>query len=183
LEGSAVARRYARALYEAAEAAGATDKVGEDLAAVTGAVWGDDRLREFFLSDRVPAQAKKELIARLAGEDVHRLARNLLLLAVDKRREDQLPGMARAYAGIRDRARGIADAEIRTAVEVGPDERRRIEQAVAARLGREVRVSFVVQPSLVGGLQVRVDDRLIDASLRSRLERLRDHLAQAKVGV
>jgi len=183
LDVSAVARRYARALYQAAEAAEAVDQVGQDLASVVGAVWGDDRAWEFFRSDRVPAPAKKELIRELAARGVHPLTRNLLLLVVDKRREEHLGGIERAYAALRDRARGISEAEVRTAVDLGPDERRHIEQTLAARLDRPVRVSFTVDPSLVGGLQIKVDDKLIDASLRSRLERLRDHLRQAKVGV
>lgn len=193
-QGSAVARRYARALFQAAQGAKATAEVGRDLKTAVEAIWDDERLRVFMTGDRVAAEAKKRLVAGLAaavgagtsqGEarGLHLLVRNFLWLAVDKRREAYVPDVARAYQALADRAEGLVDVEVRTAVELGEDGRRKLGAALAGKLGRRVRANFVVDPSLIGGLQVKVDDRLFDASLRRRLERLGEHLAKARVGV
>jgi F-type H+-transporting ATPase subunit delta len=117
------------------------------------------------------------------GSGLHHLVRNFLLLAVDKRREAYVAEVARAYALLADRAEGLVDVEVRTAVELGEESRGRLHETLAGKLERRVRVSFVIDPSLVGGIQVKVDDRLFDASLRRRLDRLGEHLAKARVGV
>jgi len=193
-QGSAVARRYAQALFQAAQGAKATAEVGRDLKTAVAAIWDDERLRVFMTGDRVAAEAKKRLVAGLAaavgagtsqGEarGLHLLVRNFLWLAVDKRREAYVPDVARAYQALADRAEGLVDVEVRTAVELGEDGRRKLGAALAGKLGRRVRANFVVDPSLIGGLQVKVDDRLFDASLRRRLERLGEHLTKARVGV
>lgn len=201
-QGSAVARRYAQALFQAAQGAKATAEVGRDLKTAVAAIWDDERLRVFMTGDRVPAEAKKRLVAGLAaavgagpakgspggpsqgeGRGLHLLVRNFLWLAVDKRREAYVPEVTRAYQALADRAEGLVDVEVRTAVELGEDGRKKLGEALTGKLGRRVRANFVVDPSLIGGLQVKVDDRLFDASLRRRLERLGEHLAKARVGV
>jgi len=195
VHGGAVARRYAQALFEAARGAGATAEVGRDLALAVAALWGEEKPRVLFTGDRLPAEAKKRLVVALCagtakgvsgeagGSGLHHLVRNFLLLAVDKRREAYVAEGARAYALLADRAEGLVDVEVRTAVELGEDGRGRLQETLAGKLGRRVRVSFVIAPSLVGGIQVKVDDRLFDASLRRRLDRLGEHLAKARVGV
>ncbi|HCW50671.1 MAG TPA: ATP synthase F1 subunit delta [Clostridiales bacterium] len=183
LKGSVVARRYARALYEAAAAAGAPDAVGRDLRAAVGAIWGEEGLREFLLSERVASGAKKRLVRELTGRGVHRLVRNLLLLTVDKRRTSYLPEIVELYGLLEDRARGVARVEVRTAVPLDEPARREMESVLSAKLGRRVRLSFKVDPSILGGVQVKVDDRLLDASLKRRLERLGERLAKVRVGV
>jgi len=195
--GSKVARRYAQALYEAAEARQAAEAVRDLLDATVAALWGDPSVRTFFLSDRVPGAAKKRLVEetlapheRTAGPDENRaqsealrLVRNCLFLVIDKRREAYLPEIVRSLASLVDRARGLVDVEVRTAVELGEADRDWLGRTLASRLGRPLRPRFVADPSLLGGLVVKVDDRLFDASFRRRLERLGEHLAKARVGV
>lgn len=201
--GSVVARRYARALFEAAEAAGAAVNVGRDLEAVVSALWADEQLRVFFLSERAPAEAKKRLIEELTcgGEPtaarpetgakapasgtargVHPYVRSFLLLVVDKRREAFVPDMAREYGALADRAQGLTDVQVRTAVPLEKKDQDALASVLAGKLGRQVRLVFAVNPALLGGVQIKVDDKLFDASLKRRLERLREHLAKPRVG-
>jgi len=180
-KGSVIARRWAQALFEAARDAGAVAEVGRDLQAVVDALWGDEAVRRFFLSDRTPVEAKKRLIT--SGPGPHRLVRNFVLLCLDKRREAYLPDMAFTYRTLVDRSEGVVEAEVRTAVQLPQADRDRLEAALSAKLRRRVRTKFIVEPSLIGGLAVRIDDRLFDASLKRRLERLRERLAGAGAGV
>jgi F-type H+-transporting ATPase subunit delta len=195
-QGSSIARRYARALFEAAQAAGVTAEVGRDLAVAVAVIWGDDKVRAFFTGNRTPTEAKKRLVTqacgwgddpagggREMGKGLERLVGNFLLLAVDKRREEYVAEVAGVYASMVDRAAGLVDVEVRTAVDLGEGGRDKLSQALAEKLGRRVRTSFVIDPSLLGGLEIKIDDRLFDASLRRRLVRLGEHLAKARVGV
>lgn len=180
---STLARRYARALYEAATAAEAAGQVGDDLVALVASIWQDAGRAAFFQSGQVAAGDKKQLIRELGGDRCHQLVTNLACLSVDKRRESYLPEIARQYGVLLDRAQGISDVEVRTAVPLGAPEQESFTVSLTAKLGGRVRVNFVVDPSIVGGVQVKAADKLFDASLRRRLERLGEHLAKARVGV
>ncbi len=197
--GSTIARRWARALFEAAQGANSTAEVGRDLQAAVSALWGDDEVRRLLLGDRVPVEAKRRLVSALSGAGaaagagpastagrqggMHRLVSNFLLLALDKRREAYVPEMASVYTTLSDRAQGLIEVEVRTAVDLTEAGRENLRSVLASKLGRQVRTDFVVDPLLMGGLCIRVDDRLFDASLRRRLQRLGEQLAKARVGV
>ena len=75
-----------------------------------------------------------------------------------------------------DRSRGIVAATVTSAAPLSPDEARAVGARVQAMTGKQVRLSATVDPDLIGGLIVRVGDQWIDASVRGRLERLRDQL-------
>ncbi len=181
-KGSTIARRWSQALFEAAS--DEFVRVGRDLQAVVDSLWGDDQARAYLESDRVALGTKKEFVRTLAKAKVHRLVLNCLLLAIDKRREGFMPGIAAAYGTLSDKAQGLTEVEVRTAVELPEANRQNLGRTLAGKLGESrLKTKFLVDPSLLGGLQVRVDDRLFDASLRRRLERLGEQLAKARVGV
>jgi F-type H+-transporting ATPase subunit delta len=110
------------------------------------------------------------------GSDVRPEAMNLILLMVRRGRPGQIPRMIDRFGELLRAERGIALAELRTARELEPQQR----DAVVARLqeltGDRVEVNEIVDESLIGGIAVRIGDRLYDASVRSRLERLRARL-------
>lgn len=177
-------------MFEAAEGAGAVSEVGRGLASAASAIWGDHRLRAFIEGERVPVEAKKKLIGEMAEAaggggrrgGLHPLVRNFLLLAIDKRREAYVPEAAMVFASLADRAAGVVNAEVRTAVELDDVGRRNLQEVLAGKFGDKLRLHFVVDPALVGGLVVKIEDRLFDASLKRRLARLGEHLAKARVG-
>lgn len=184
-KGSAIARRWAQALFEAAAAQGATVEVGRDLRALLESLWGSEEARRFLLGDRTSIEDRKKLVRGLldAAGGGPRLVRSFVLLALDKRREAYLPDMAEAYGALLDRSQGLVEVEVRTAVELPAADRDGLRNVIASKLDRKIRTNFVVDSSLLGGLQIRVDDRLFDASLKRRLERLGEQLANARVGV
>ncbi|RJQ09219.1 MAG: ATP synthase F1 subunit delta [Bacillota bacterium] len=182
-QGSLIERRYAQALFQAARNAGTVDEVERELDAVVRALFEDTPVRDYFLSDRAGLKAKRDLVLKAAAGAGQYLVRNFLLLCVDKRRERSLPGILRVFTALADKARGIVDAQVRTAVDIGPEGRADLEKTLTRTIGQRVRVNFAVDPALIGGLVLKVDDRLYDASLARRLERLAEHLAKARVGV
>ncbi|HXG40781.1 MAG TPA: ATP synthase F1 subunit delta, partial [Candidatus Limnocylindrales bacterium] len=113
---------------------------------------------------------------RLLGPRVTRQVLNLARLLTEKNRIELAPAIAREYATLLNRARGIVEAVVTTARPLGPDEVAEVRRKVEELAGAAVDLRVVVDPSLIGGLTVRVGDRLLDASVRGRLERLRARL-------
>jgi F-type H+-transporting ATPase subunit delta len=175
VNGSVVARNYAEALLAAAAAHGAGDveRYGRLLDAVAGAVQADERIAVVLESPRVAKTTKAELLAR-ALEDVAPLELVRFLQAVVRRGRQGLFGeMTREYQALVDVKLNRVHAGVTLAEE--PDGR--LEQQIVARLteaiGKDVRAHFRADRSILGGVIVRVGDRIFDGSVRRKLATLR----------
>lgn len=173
-----VAKRYARALFEVAEARGHLEDVASQLDELVSAYQSERALRRFLTHPVIPAEEKKALIDRLAdGAWVEEL-RNLLHLLVDRGRVSALPALAEAFRRLANEARGVADAVVTTAVPLPESTQADIAERLGRALGKRVRVTNVVDPSILGGLIVRVGNRVIDGSVRSQLNRFQQTLVR-----
>lgn len=181
MTGSRVGRRYAAALFEMGRERGLVDRYVEELQVVVRVLDTQPMLRGLLENPRVPV-ARKEELARQSFPELSPEVRNLIRLLLRKRREGYLGAVLAELARMRDEAEGITSAEVRTAVPL-PDEtvdriRRRLEQV----LGRRLRLRVEVRPELIGGLVVQIGDRRLDASLRRRLQLLRERIASGAAG-
>jgi F-type H+-transporting ATPase subunit delta len=103
--------------------------------------------------------------------------RNLILLLVRRGRIEQLPRVAAEFARRDDERNGLTHATATSAAPLGEDEIRAIASRLETITGGRIALDTNVDPSLLGGVVVRIGDRLIDGSVRGRLERLRNQLA------
>ncbi|MBJ7610406.1 MAG: F0F1 ATP synthase subunit delta [Candidatus Dormibacteraeota bacterium] len=174
MASSVIARRYASAYFDVARDDGAVEKRGEDLARaaetlsngeVVGAL-GNPRLA---VVDRV--NLALDLI-----DGVGESARNLCRLLVERNRISALPGVLEQYRILADRARGLVRAQVTTATEVTDSLRGLIADALRERFGADVEIEMSRDPSIIGGLVLRVGDRVIDNSLRTHLQQLQASL-------
>jgi F-type H+-transporting ATPase subunit delta len=168
------ARRYAEAAFQVAGESDALDRWQADLA-VLDETLALPELRAVIEHPAV-AFADKERILRRAAADVGAEPLNLVLLMIRRGRPGAIPAMRRHFEELVRRQRGIARAEIRSALALDKEDRAALERILARLAGREVELTELVDPSLIGGISVRIGDRLYDASIRSRLERLRARL-------
>ena len=168
------ARRYAEAAFEIGRADGTLDQWEADLARLRDALEQED-LRALAEHPAVPF-ADKERILRRAVTDVADEAMNLVLLMVRRGRPRAIARMTEHFADLVRRERGVALAEIRTALPLGDAQRTEVRDRLAELTGDRIEINEVVDESLIGGITVRIGDRLYDASVRSRLERLRARL-------
>jgi F-type H+-transporting ATPase subunit delta len=170
-------RMYARALYEAAKEKGRVDAVREELEDFVQAQREVPELRELLrnpqLDHRLKASALEEL---LGGEE--ELVRNFLLLLAEKNRAGEIEEIARDFERLVAEAEGILDAELTTAVELSDEEAREVIEQIEKASGRKVEATRNVDPDLIGGLVLQVGSLRLDASVRGRLKRLRQELAQ-----
>jgi F-type H+-transporting ATPase subunit delta len=172
----AVAHRvYAEALLAAAGEKGRLAEVREDLAEFAAAVESNEELRSFFRNPQIEPHVKRDALAALLG-DADELVRNFIRLLAEKGRAGELHEIAREFEALVAQDQGILDVELTTAVELSQNEFDELVARVGRASGRKVRASRVVDPDLVGGLVLQIGSRRLDASIRGRLERLRQEL-------
>lgn len=170
-----VGRRYAQGVFQLAEADRNIDGWRSQLEQLD-ALLQDDLLRAAFANPAVPTPRRLELAQKL-GSDLRPEARNLLRLLIEHRRTSEMPEIRREFDRMADAAQGIVNATLITAVALDDADRQRYEQELARRLGRKVRLEHRRDPQLIGGATVQIGDHLIDGSVRTQLDRLRQRLA------
>lgn len=178
---SGVAHRYATALFELAQENGALDAVAASLDAFNGMVGESADLARLIESPAFTAEEQVGAInAILAKAGITGIAANFIGLVASKRRLFALPGMIRGYKRLVAEAKGIVSAEVTVAEEPSPKRLEEIRAALVGVAGKDVDLSVKVDPALIGGLIVKMGSRMVDASLKTKLNSIR--LAMKEVG-
>lgn len=170
-----IARVYAGALYEAAVDAGSVEAVRGDLAAFVGALAESTELRALLLDKRMSGEEKKQALMQLT-EGGDGLVRNFLRVLVDKRRETVLEEVYSLFEQKAEADAGVVKVELATAVPVPDTVRQSLLKSLESSLGKKVELTITVDEAVLGGVKLRIGDRIADASLRHRLEGLRARL-------
>ena len=170
------ARRYAQAAFDIAVADGTIDQWRSELDDIAS-VLAESELARNFADDRVPLEERYALVERVL--DISPKATNLAKLLVQKGRSRGARFVERAFSRMADERENRVDVEIASAVELAADHLASIEKSLAESLGKTIRATVRVDPSLVGGVVIRVGDKLIDGSVRTRLRRLHRQLEGA----
>lgn len=174
----AVAGRYAEALYEIAVQNKLVDQLEEELKAVVGVLEESVQLKKILFHPRITADQKKEVLKGLFEGRISEVAMNFLGILVERQRENYLADITAYFTDLANKARNISDVKVTSAVELTDDEKKRLADAMAKCTGKKVRLSYDVDPKLLGGVVVRVGDKVIDSSVLARLQTLREHLRQ-----
>ena len=172
---SAYARSYARALVEAAPKREDVEKLIDGAGAVARAIGSDARLKEFFAAPAIPREAKERALQSLgekAGMDA--FGRRFLAVVLGNGRILHLSEILAAAREELDRVAGIAQAHVRVAAPIGPEEERRIAAALAKSLGNDVRLQVAIDESILGGFVAKIGSRVIDASVASAIARFQE---------
>ena len=180
--GGSAPRRYAEAVFEIAGRDHALDRWRDDLR-LAAEVTANDTIARAVNSPMKPLSEREAIVEQLLSGRISKPAFNLVRLLVQRGNLDLLGPIAAEYQRLLNRERGIVSALVTSATPLTGDEDTAIRARVAQLTGTTVDVETAVDPALIGGLTVRIGDRLIDASVRGRLERLREQLlAGARVG-
>jgi F-type H+-transporting ATPase subunit delta len=175
---SARARRYASAAFDVASVTGDYDTWLNTLQEFAR-ILQMPSAQIMFASPAVPTPEKRAALDKLLP-NTPPMVRNFFHILAERDRLAQVPGIAEALRDLINQRRGIITAEVTTAVALDADMQRLVAERLAAYLNRapdKVTISSRVDPAIIGGVVARVGDRLIDDSVRGRLERLRSTLA------
>ena len=136
-------------------------------------------LRSLLQHPAIPFAEKERVLRRVMGSGVAAAPINMVLLMVRRGRPGAIDRMIERFTELLRRHRGISLAEIRTALPLDDGQRVEIVARLRALTGSQIEIDETVDSDLIGGIAVRIGDQLYDASVRSRLERLRARLTTA----
>lgn len=174
--GSSAVRRYAEAAFQLATRDDALDAYGDGLDLAVRMVGGDEVLG-ILRNPARPLDDRLQLVETLLAKRVPAQVLNLVGLLVKRGKVDRIATVAAEYRRLLDRERGVVQAVASAASPLNAGETEALARRVAQMTGRTVDLRVEVDATLIGGLTVRVGDTLYDASVRGRLERLRERLA------
>jgi F-type H+-transporting ATPase subunit delta len=166
------AKRYAQAAFDLAKDQGKLDQWEHDLQSLVDVVQNPE-MTVFFENPAVPAEAKQHVIEEVLPRPDQQYSRNFALLLLERDRLSEIPGVLEFYHELMLEDRGIAIAEVTTAIELTPDEQRAIEERLSQILGKTILMRPRVDPSIIGGIVARVGDDLLDGSVATQLTQLK----------
>jgi F-type H+-transporting ATPase subunit delta len=171
---SGVAGRYAAALFELANESGKADAVSADLQRFTTLIEGSSDLKRLVNSPVFTTEQQQAAISAILDKaGISGIAGNFILLVAQKRRLFFLSAMIRAYEALLAEKKGIVPAEV-TVAEPMPDQMLTdLKSALAKTAGRDVSLAVKINPDIIGGMVVKLGHRMIDASLKTKLNALR----------
>ncbi|NHC38508.1 F0F1 ATP synthase subunit delta [Bacillus sp. MM2020_1] len=172
MSNSMVAKRYALALFQIAKETGALGVIEEELRVVKEVVQYNPDLKVVLNSSKLSKEEKKEII-KAAFTSVNVNVLNTLLILIDRHREDQIVDVANEFLELANNEMGIAEAKVYSIRELTDAEREAISSVFAKKVGKKsLKIENIVDSNLLGGIRLRIGNRIYDGSLRGKLDRL-----------
>lgn len=173
-----VAKRYAKALFEAAQSRNLVSPVEEELKLIVNALAENEALELLLQHPKLDFEAKKNMLTAVFQAAVSDIVLNTMLLLVERGRGSLFPALYDYYVSISNEALGQADALVYSPVPLSEQEKLSVSAQFGKLIGKTVRVENQVDPNLLGGIQVKIGDRLYDGSLSGKLSRMETRLKQ-----
>lgn len=168
-----IASRYATALFDLADKAGTLDLVAADLKTLQELIAESSDLRRMLVSPFLKRDIQKRAILALAEKaELGVLTRKFIGLVAEHRRLSYLPHIIMAYHDYLAERKNVVDVKVRSAVALSAKQKASLEDIVKKAVQREAIVDISVDPELLGGMLVQVGSRMVDGTLRSKLQRL-----------
>jgi F-type H+-transporting ATPase subunit delta len=177
---SEVFEPYAQALMSLAKSHNLVDRFGDDIVSLLGVLKESQDLEAFLANPITNAEAKKGVIRQIVGDSLHPYLLNFLLLLVDRRRIGFVGGIFRKFQALLRELRQTVLAEVTSAVELTDAQKQAVREKVVSMMGaQQVELETRIDPSLIGGVIIKVGSQVIDASLKGQLRRIGIRLASA----
>ena len=170
---SKVSVRYANSLLGSATEKGSLNKVAKDMELVYSVIKASGELSRTLSSPIVKAQIKSSILEEIFKKKISKETMDFLKFVVEKNRENLLESIVNKFLELRDQKLGIVNVNVRSAVELGDDQKKKLKEKFEKLLNKKVRFNFTVDPDVVGGFVAKVGDTVYDASLKNQLEVLK----------
>lgn len=173
MQTTKAARRYAKALMGMAQELDQIEAIYEDMDLIYGTISDSRELVLFLKSPVVKSSDKESVLKKIFSDKVSQSTNQFFTLMVEKDREDQLGEIAAAYLKMYDEYKGIQHIDVVVAQQLDENQEKVLRQSLEKRTGKTVRMKVSVDESIKGGAKVRIDDTVIDGSVKYKLEELR----------
>jgi F-type H+-transporting ATPase subunit delta len=175
MNDSKISVRYSRALFETAREKNIVEKINSDMIFILE-LSKTPEMKEFLENPVIAPSKKTAVFHKMLDGNVNETTLSLIDLLVKNGREVFLTGIARAFIHETYLNKGITEAVLTTAIPVDASVRRQISDLVEKNFSTRVELKEVVNPDIIGGFILRVDDNYIDASVRNKLRKVRNEL-------
>jgi F-type H+-transporting ATPase subunit delta len=173
-----IARVYARSLFEVAQEQEKLDEVRDQIGEFADALSESRELQTFFFSPYFSTEEKKEGLGK-ALEGAEDIVGNFLAVLIENHRMPALFRIRREIDAMWQDVNQLLPVQITSAIELDEAVTKQIGDEIGRQTGRKVELTSTVDPDVLGGIVVRVGNSILDASIRTRLERLRKQVARA----
>lgn len=176
MSSSTVAKRYALALFKLSKEQGLLERIESELRIVKQMFVEYPQLKTILKSPNISKEDRKAII-QTSFQSLHAYVLNTFMLLIDRQREDHMEEMVDEYIELVNDDKGVADAIVYTVRPLKGGESDAISSSFAAKVGKQsLRIKNVVDSDLLGGVKIRIGNRIYDGSLRGKLERLERQL-------
>ncbi len=178
---SAVARRYAKALYDIAKEESSVERTQRELVAAADAWDTSPELRGVFENPAFSPEQRKSVVVAIAQRiGASRTVTNVLSMLADRRRMRNVREIADAFVGKVEAASGRVRAEVTTAAALPDAYYVELAKVLKGAIGRDVTITKKVDPSIIGGVVTRVGDTVFDGSITNRLQDIKNQLLSTR---
>jgi F-type H+-transporting ATPase subunit delta len=180
---SEIAHRYAQALFDVARDTGRLDEHLTQLLVLRDLVAHTPEFLQFLSAPHIDQRRKIQLLRRTLGTRFLPTTLRFVEVLTSSGRVSVITNVIEAFEKLVDRWRGVRDAVVRTAVALDDAQRQQVQFALESLLRARLKIGFLVDPELIGGIIVQSEDTMIDGSVRGELQRLKYQLEKASLGV
>ena len=173
---STIADRYAIAMIDLGEKTDQLDAFHTDFNTINATVSSNPELSTFLTHPIIPLNEKKELIEKIFVGSISQYALNLVRLLLDRNRVFLLPAVASHYSELLNKKRNISIANVITAIEIDEETQNRIKNKLQSILNQNITIKSEIDPEIIAGMVVKVGDKTIDGSIRTKLENMKRQL-------
>jgi len=181
MDQSAITVRYAKAFFSAAKEKKKLGKLKEDLQLVLNVCNTSDDFILLLESPIVKTSKKANLVSMIFSGKIDEMTLNFLLLIVNNKREIHIPGICRNFLDLTRKDQNIKSAVLTTAADVDAATLKKVEELLAKELNASVELSTQVNPDILGGLVLRIDDKQYDASVATQLKKIKQDLLETEL--
>ena len=172
-----IARRYAKALISLAENEKELDNTGKHLHSIKEVYQENSELRQVLSDTKVSSRVKLEILKDVLSKlKVSKLVDTFIRYLLAKRRINFLPDIQRAFNLLLQEKLGRIQAEVTTALELPKDTLKKLVDSISSYSGKEIEVNVTIDPSIIGGIVTRIGSTVIDGSIQTHLNQIRQSI-------
>jgi F-type H+-transporting ATPase subunit delta len=173
-----VVRGYAEALFQVARAEESLDRVEEELTRLKNGLESNAEVKEFMSNLKVSPEGKKSALFQIFGEKISTITLNWINLVIDQGRQRRLPNIIEAFFTLAQESREKVTAEVVTSVPLSEDLIQRLEKELSRASKKQVFLKPMVDESILGGVIVKIENKIIDGSVKHRLEEMKQEMVK-----
>jgi F-type H+-transporting ATPase subunit delta len=169
---------YAEALFQVARAEESIDRVEEELTRMKDSLESNAQVKEFMNNLQISPEGKKSALSQIFGEKVSPIILNWINMVIDQGRQRKLPNILEAFFALAQDSREKVTAEVISSVPLSEDQVQRLEKELSRASKKQVFLKPMVDESILGGVIVKMENKIIDGSVKHRLEKIKQEMVK-----